>query len=623
MSDQELKQAFVSKLRGLTIPAWLDDVDPRIAAYIRYVRDFSEGENDRNCIDQVAMCCKFIRMCNVYRFDAKYIQRYIKMAEHFKLDSLDGNRAYPMTPAQVFIVCGLHAFEREVDVEILGEVRHDVRKVVQDAILFVARKFGKTQIDAWEACWEFMMGPNDAEVHIVSNSLDQSNIAYRAIKAMLVQLDPDGQQLRLTQKEVTWRTGRLAAIYPHTAGATTKDGAKASLVIADEYGSAKYVKDTCLMSNALEVYLSSMGTRKDHLSIISTTAGRVIEGPFETLMNAQQQALYETELGAGMEDKFPSDSQFLYACHTDKWETSEEYFSQERIWRKCNPHIGVSIQPEFYQQEWDKTQNNPEHLKEVKTKLFNIFVSDSSRPWIQAEDIRRLQTPMRITDLRPEDGWICFVGADFSHGDDLHTLGYHCVCMRNPKSRFHGMYFWDTDVWIAEEQLLGNPNAALYRRFIEQGDMHTSPTKVIPSGLLVERLEVVNRHAPIVRFGFDAYDATDNLNDIRTWFVQVAKQRGASGRSKIEEFLKMTVIPVSQTWASYNAPTTVAWKMVNATPCKVMVSRNEVLPWVFGNAMLDVDKNDNCKPIKRTANAKVDPVQAIISGMKMEMDARG
>lgn len=619
MTDKEQKKSFVVRLQTMCdqlgpVMHKLEEIDSRIPHYISDVALHSdETVEDLHNIDEVAACCRFMRMANTYNLDVQHVKEFIRMYEKFKFSGMKGRTCYSMTPIQAYMTAGIFAF-----------IKDDGRRVVREAIIFIPRKFAKTTYLAALAADDILSPIQNSECHIVANAEAQAKIAFKEARALLMQLDPNGSMLRFTANEINFKHGAKAEvggrvipfgglIQAHTAGGKTKDGAFASLVLADEYGSAQYVKDHCDMSDALNVYESSMGPRPNPLTVIATTAGRVIDGPFEQKMRVAQNALYK-ELDYEYTQTAETDWQFLLALHPDAWEYTDEYYAQPRMHRKVNPHIGITIQEDYYEQQWNKAQGDPEVYKETVTKLFNQFINNSSKPWIQAEDIRRLQTEYRIDQLDSKE-WRCFVGCDFSHGDDLHTLGYHCVNIRTRQ------YFWDCDVWIAEEQLSSNPNAVLYQHFIEAGDMHTSSTKVIPSSLLVERLEEINRHAPIVRLGYDAYDATDNLNDIRTWFVMKLKAQGKSPH-QIEELLKAMIVPVSQTWASYSAPTNIAWKMVNEQPQKLWVSRNEVLPWCFSNAILDVDRLDNVKPIKRHANAKVDPVQAIISGIKMEMELK-
>lgn len=598
MNPQEHKAAFARLLRQRDIPRWLDEIDTRIGEYIRDVRDHNSGEDDTHNIDEIAACCRFLRMCRVYGFDRKHVMRYIKMAEGLAMNSMDGRRCYSLTPSQVFAIAGTHGFTQDKQVEMFGNTVTEQRKVVQESILFIPRKWAKTQFAAWEAIDDFMFGEADAEIHIVSNALDQSRIAFRQIKTLLEQLDPDGRTIRMTQKEITWRKGSKASIYCHTAGGKTKDGAKASLVIGDEYGSAAYVKDHCDMSDALKAYESSMGPRKNRLTVITTTAGKVLNGPFEQKLNEAQKSLY-AELGTSMQDMLGSDMQFLFSLHPDEWEYTDEHFGQPRVWRKVNPHLGVTVQSTYYEEEWQKAKGDVEHYKEIVPKLFNKFVSAGTRPWIEADKIRRLQDSTRISDLNADE-WVCFAACDFSKGDDLCGIAYTCYNMRTRQ------YLFDCCAWIAEEKLHGHPNATLYDMWVSQGWLQVCPGAVIDETMVLEELDRVCRYVNLLCIGYDPYDSTRFVNLFQSWILSKAGNRLTGKRA--EEFVKKRLQSVSQTWATFNAPCQIMYDLVHWPQQTLWVSPNPVIPWCFGNCVLDEDRMGNVKPVKRTANSKIDVV---------------
>lgn len=603
MDGRELKQAFCARLNDMigqspNVLQRLTTIDSRIVEYISHVAQNCDGENDVHNLDEVAVCCKMLRMCRAYEINDSDTRKFIKMYEHFCFSGLNGRRRYRMTSIQTFMTFGIYGFMA------------DSRRVCREAIFFIPRKFAKTTYDAALAVYDFLFGDSNGEVHIVANAHEQAKIAYKEAKALAKQLDPDGRQIRFTANTFNWREGqsKSSSVSAHTAGGKTKDGAFASLVIADEYGSASYVKDHCDMSDALNVYESSMGPRLNPLTVITTTAGRVVNGPFEQKLTAAQQSLYR-ELEYSYDQRSDTDWQFFLALHPDTWEYNDTYLCQARVHEKCNPHIGVTVQPSYYADYWAKAQNDPEVKKEVLTKLFNIFISNSSRPWLQAGDIRCLQTPRRITDL--SNDWLCWVAMDFSRGDDLCSIAYNCY---NPKSK---QYFWDADAWIASEQLHSNPNAVLYSQWQHEGWLHVCDGQIIDETSVLSRVDEVSNHVRIVGIGYDPYDSMRYVNLFQTWIIGKLKQQG-KGQRYIEDFLKRCLQSVSQTWGSFNASTQTMWDLVKWREQRVFVSDNPMIPYCFGNCVLDEDRLGNCKPIKRSQNAKIDIAICLLMGLIMQ-----
>lgn len=617
MDANELKAAMIERLRGMAIPPGVAELDPRLYEYICHVRDYCQGEDDVHNVDEVAACCRFLRLWNCYPKAVARFRRFVRLMERFTFDTMDGTRSVKMSMSQVFISAGIYLFKRPSPNPSLyggaseGQTDTDEqRRLTTLAIVFIPRKYGKTWFVGGIAVEDFLFGDNDGEVHIVSNSLEQSKIAFKATKHMLQQLDPKGAEIRFTANTMNWKaantTGRRASVDAHTAGGKTKDGAKASVVVADEYGSAAYVKDHCDMSDAINVYRSSMGPRAEPLTVITTTAGRVVEGPFETQMRTMQKVLYN-ELKLGTHERDENDNQFLFALHPDEWEYTDEHFGTERLWRKVNPHIGITIQEDYYANAWKDAQGDPEAYKETVTKLFNRFVSNSSRPWIEAGDLRPLQTKHRITDLSKQQ-WVCFACMDFSKGNDLCSISYVAVNTHTKEK------FWDCSAWISENTLHSNPNAALYRQWIEAGYLYVCPGSTIDERMVMDEINRVSEHVNFVQFGYDPFDSKTYVNNIQAWIV--SRVQGRYFGSTLERYLKYVLQPVSQTFGSYNCACQMVYDDVFARERCVHLSSSPILPWAFGNAVLQEssDGQGNIKPVKRTANAKVDPCQCICMG---------
>ena len=602
MTPRELKSTLITRLLAEQVPESLDSIHPHLRTYIEHVRTHSgiDSPDDLHNIDEVAACLRFLRMYRTYDLDTNTVRRFTNLYESLLFSGIKGRRHYKMTPIQVFITAGIFLF-----------LRPDGRRVVREAIIFIPRKFAKTTYLAALALFDFLFGDDNGEVHIVANAEEQAKIAYREAKALAMQLDPDGKQIRFTANTFNWKEGqkKSSMVQAHTAGGKTKDGAFGSLVLADEYGSASYVKDHCDMADALNVYESSMGPRLNPLTVITTTAGRVVEGPFEVKLRQAQQAMYcEAEGGDASYDW-----QFVLALHPDEWEYTDEHFANPRIHRKVNPHIGITVQSDYYELQWQKAQTDPEVRKEVVTKLFNQFISNSSRQWIEAEAIRRLQCHHRVTDLSKE--WLCWIACDFSQGNDLCAITYFCLHAKT------GTYFFDADAWIAGEQLSQNSNARLYEQWKEAAWLNVSPSSVIDEQDVRARIEHVSRSVRLVGIGYDPYDSLKYVNLFQTWLATRLTSAGKTP-SQIQDYLKLMLQPVPQTWATFTASTTDLWDIIMSPTQCCHISPSPLIPWCFANCVLDEDKMGNVKPVKRSQNAKIDIAIGLLMGHIMHAKSK-
>jgi phage terminase large subunit-like protein len=84
-------------------------------------------------------------------------------------------------------------------------------------------------------------------------------------------------------------------VMPLTAGGRTKDGLFAQLCCADEFGSAPYTNGRSDMLNLVNVIQSSMGPRREPMTLVTTTAGCISQGPFIEKLDALHRIL-EKEL---------------------------------------------------------------------------------------------------------------------------------------------------------------------------------------------------------------------------------------------------------------------------------------------------------------------------------------
>jgi len=549
-------------------------VDERL--YI-YCKDVSTNEGDTHNLYEILSVTKFCRLLDTYEWRVEEAKKFINMYEALKFNGMNGRQTYKLTPIQVFQFSSIFGFYRE-----------DGTRLCRQFILFLPRKFGKTTAVASLAVYDMLFGDSNGQAYMASNAENQSSICFREAKQLLQQLDPDGKRFRITASEMNWKTpnalGKESMCAKLTAGGRTKDGLNASLVIYDEYAAARYVKDHSDGAELLNVLTSSMGTRKQPLTGIITTANRVIDGPFESMLNDAKEALIEND----------SDWQFASIFCPDEWELDDESLSDPRVWKKCNPHIGITIQPNFYKEEFEQAKRDNEKMKEFRCKYLNVFQSDTVRDWITASDIRKLQIDQRIDDLDAEDGWVCIAAQDFSKGDDLNAQAYLC---------FDGEhYFFDCDAWISEDTLHNNPNHRLYQKWVDDGWLRVSPGRTIDEMLVVDRIAEINENAvPIVRIGYDPYDSSR--------FVTAEKELIFSNGGNPDEMLKI----VRQTWGNYNASVQVMDYLVKTDPAICHFSMNPLLPWCFGNCVLEEDRMENVKPVKRSQNQKVDVAQCCCS----------
>ena len=602
---------------------------------------------------EILSVIRFLRHLRTYEFNHKKVRQVIKLREgtwqqdkRGMCQHVSGGLKQPLTqgdavlrwePFQVATLCYIFGPTAWIDTELTKEDRQtllpterinpetghieDLRRLCTNFTLFGPRKIDKTGIAAYLAQVFFLMEDNNSETYCCSNSADQSKILFRRIRHGLAQLDNDGKKIRQTETVCDWRpqyqSVRNSSIRPLSAGGKTKDGMFAQLCCADEYGSAAYTNGKCDMKRFVDVTESSMGPRREPLTITTTTAGRITTGPFiEKLESLHRLILQELKYDTG--EATPELSLDRIGCicfEPDDWEKdSDDLLTSKDVRKKINPMLGKIVQHSFYDDEVAKARMDGD-LGEVKSKLFNVYESATTQEWIKPDKIRSLQTDMSIDDCTGAGGWVVFCGLDFSQGDDLHTCGY--LAARRHKSGRGYELFADFDAWVKQDVLEKSSIRPLYEKWIEKGFLHVSPGEVFQPSLFIQRFdELFQKGVQFQAFGFDPYQSKDPINTLKAHLAEL----GVAYPDK-------HILPVSQRNAWFNVPTDDVAKAIKAPIPYIQFSRNTMWPWLFGNCVLSIDGKGgssadmdlgNKKPVKRNPGSdscKVDPIQCIVVGM--------
>jgi phage terminase large subunit-like protein len=397
-----------------------------------------------------------------------------------------------------------------------------------------------------------------------------------------------------------------------SAGGKKKDGLYASVVHADEHGSASYVNGGSDMQQLVDVCWGSCGPRREKLLMHTTTAGLVKDGPYKNkLETVEQDLLKELTYPLGQSTRTPDDYWFAFLLRLDPWETGYDLdqLDNPELFLKVNRSIGITVQPTWYKERLYEARKSEDTRREVLTKDFNIWLGASTKEWIKPEEVRPLQTSLRVDDCTMADGWVTFGGMDFSQGDDLHTVAW-LSARRHPSGRgtqFHA----DCDCWIKQDTLERSAIRALYEEWIERGWLHVSPGKVFQPSLFIGRLdELIKKGVQFMYFGYDKYQSKDPVNSLKAYFQSVLNVTNP------EPYVQV----VSQLNSEFNAPTDKLYAAMFAPEPFITFSANPLWPWCFGNAVLEIDGRENKRPVKRQPgvdSCKVDPVQAIIMALDL------
>lgn len=551
----EAKQQVSERLAAVEWRKYhLRRIDRRVEAYCKGVA----ASPGAHCLWEQLAVERFLRLYAKYGIDIAAVRRFFNFYEALYFPGANGPTRFRLTPVQAFQFCSIYGF-----------VRPDGRRLVCEACLFVPRKFSKTTSSAAFSVWDLIFGEANAESYIGANSADQAKKCFDVIRTVVQHLDPGERRFTVNQQIIKshWG-GRTAKAQCLTANARTKDGLNASTTIMDEYSQARD-------SNLLNVLTTSMGVRREPLTVIITTASDVFDGPF-----IDKLAGYKRILLGEVDD----DTVFAHLFEPDVGD--EE--GSEAVWTKVHPHMGVTVSLDFYRREWVKAQRDgADAMMAFRTKLLNIYTTSERRRWISRELATRC---VRHTPFMPAADTVAQIGVDFSKCNDFTavTTAYY-----TPST---ARFYFDTRYFFPEEALNGHPNEEIYRKWAAQGHLSLIPGPTIDYRAIIAHIESVGSLVPVIKIGYDANLATDFANTLRLMDWGDA------------------LFPVPQSHGYFSAPVFSLEKFM--TEGYVEIDDNPITLWCFDNCVLDENANGDFKPMKKTGNAKIDGVITMLMAMR-------
>lgn len=534
------------------------DVDARLE---RYIIDVAQRPEAHNLYEQLAVM-RFIRLSDKYGINATEVQRFFTLYEHLHFPGKKGMQTYKLTPVQTFQFASIYGFWS------------NGRRVTREAVLYVPRKFSKTTSCASLAIDDLLYGDANAESYTGANSNDQAKKCFDVIRGCMRRLDPHERRYTVNEQTIkSKRKDRNAFAQCLTANARTKDGLNASTVIMDEFSQAR---DNSLLT----VLTTSMGVRENPLTVIITTASDVFEGPFYDMLQGYKSIL----LG-----EFVDDSIFAHLFEPDVDDPEDA----EETWRKVQPHMDVTVGIEFYRQEYkNAVRNGADAMLAFRTKLLNVYAENEQRSWISSTFARSIAKPMPIEAIkgRPD----AMVAIDLSESDDFSAVTMGMYDSHRKNFYFHTAYFFP------DGALEGHPNEKMYRAWAEKGYLRLTAGDVIDYRVIVDYVLQLNKVVRVLGIGYDPWKSQEMINML-----------SASGANNVLKGVK-------QTYGNFTAP--VESFEHGAKTGHIFINDNPINYYCFGNAVLDTDKLENCKPVKRTQYQKIDGVITKLMCMRLFID---
>ena len=488
-----------------------------------------------------------------YHFDLDKATRPIEFVEKFCKHSKGQWAGKPVI---------LDLWQKAIIQAIFGFVDDKGIRKYREALIIVARKNGKsTLLSAIALYMLFADHEGGAQVCCVASKKDQAKIVFTEAKNMVTQ-SPWLSQLIKKRKSDLYVPLTFSTFEPLASDSNTLDGLNMHCGIIDELHS---LKDR----NIYDVSKQSMGARTQPLLLIISTAGFVRENIYDNRYEYADKVLN----GMIEDDRFIS---FIYELD----ERSE--WSKSKCWAKANPGLGTIKSLEYMRNQVKQATDDKSYLPTVLTKDFNIRETGVGS-WLTFEAINNTAT----YDMSIFKECYGIGGVDLSSVGDLTCAS---VLVRKESKWYLLQKYWIP---------------------LEKAEQKEREDKV-PYTLWKEK-------------GYVDFCLGNKINytDVTNWFVELREKYGIY--TLWVGFDKWN----AQYWQeemkqnSFNLEEVIQGSLTMSAPMKLLsadleskvinYNNNPVLKWCLTNTQIEVDKNDNIRPVKgKNAKQRIDGTVSLI-----------
>lgn len=538
----------------------LDATDVRIWQYLSGVM----GDTNAHNLYELLAVRRFFYLLGKYAWNAKRVKRFFKFYEALKFNGATGRTRYKLTPVQCFQFGSIFGFSRP-----------DGLRLCRTAYLFVPRKFGKTTSVASLAVYDLLFGDSNAQAYVGANSYNQAKVCFDEIRSIMRDIDPKERHFRVNREAIMYQgNGRSSFARCLSANPKTLDGLNASTVIMDEYAAARDTK-TKGGADLKNVLTSSMGVRREPLTVIITTASTVLDGPFRRELEGVM---------AVLRGERESDTMFASLFMPD----ADDRDDDPKTWAKVQPHLGVTIRTDYYAMEWEAAQLSADTMTEFRTKQLNEFVEDEQTRWMSLAHAYTLLGKPGSHIGKVEGLGKCVGAFDLSVRDDMSAVAY--LGFSNVTRCFH----CHIDYYMPYLAVQHHDNRVMYEQWHDEGHLKFCEGEVIDDNYILNDIIDMSGKLQVAKMGYDRYKALDLVN-----MLTIRSGKG-------------TIVPYSQTIGSFNLPVEMFEKLAFANPPRIVFDYNPITAWQLSNCVMVEDGMENRKPFKAAPDRKIDGVICVL-----------
>ncbi|MGE5585731.1 MAG: terminase large subunit [Bacillota bacterium] len=439
----------------------------------------------------------------------------------------------------------------------------------QEFLLIVGRKNGKSTLLAGLSLYMLVGdGEGGSEVYTVATKRDQARIVFTEAVNMVSQSPALRKHLKKRKTDLYFPVA-FGKFEPLASESNSLDGLNSHCVVVDELHAIKN-------RNLYDVMKQSMAARVQPLMAEITTAGFVRESIYDDMYDYACQLL----------DGIIQDERFLAFIY-ELDDRSE--WTDFRCWEKANPGLGSIKDYEKLAANVERAKNDSNFLPTVLTKDFNIRETTAGA-WLTFEEANN-EAMLDLEELRDTYG---IGGVDLGATTDLTAA---CVLIRRPgEERLYALVKGFMPADNIEERSI--EDKVPYNRWAERGLITLCPGNRVDYRYVTDWFRWLRDEYGITAYwvGYDSWNSPAWVEDMENCLGYTNKQN---------------LVPVIMGAKTLSAPmkelkAELAGKRIN-------YDNNPLLKWALTNLAVEVDKNENIRPVKgQNKRQRIDPAVALI-----------
>jgi len=268
------------------------------------------------------------------------------------------------------------------------------------ALLVIARKNGKSELNSALGNAEFIVGRDGADIVCSSNDDAQASIVYDAIDLMRKLYDPQDYDSKKNQRFILNKASNTK-IWKISDNTRNKEGRNIDFCILDEIHE--------MQSNSIAMPILQSQSLKDNPKLIQITTEGFINGGYLDGEMKKARAIIKGE------DDSISAQRYLPWLYTQ--DSEQEIFTNPKSWIKSNPSLGTVKRYDYLEEQVDLARKSKADRIYVLSKDFNIK-QNGVESWLNVEDYDYKAT----YDIESLRGCIALGEVDLAETTDL------CCC---------------------------------------------------------------------------------------------------------------------------------------------------------------------------------------------------